>query len=717
MPRLTVIHNNDGRLTFNDNTWISIDSAGLSDKLLGSRIGNEFDCGDRKMSNNGITPERKSARLVEYSTDVRAGLGDTPSIDRNPYNFISFGRTGPWEAPTCNARHDRIEDKAVSGTLHATLTTLTPLFIPKSLPAKGAKSSDFFTCIDPEGNERYAIPGSSLKGSVRSVFEALTNSRMGISSTTPELDEVPLFRRRASRLFRLETLPDFEKNTPGSMWECEFAFLDGRSRVTRQKNHLPEWAREGDYVHENAGNELYVTDWNANSLCVDARHYNHGDKRKLAYQILDYRVDLPVEVARRFLSMKDHRHYRDLFENAQRMPRNYYVGDSEYSPDIHSLEDGDLFFGMTDTFDPRADDYGQRIVCFGRNVNFLWPGDASPKEKLGDYAERPPEKARKEGSSMAEAVFGFVADHSDDDTSHSLKGRVRFGTFWGPCVPSDGTRSKALSDAPVRLMPLTAPPGTKAKCRTLYLKDTSEIRPCAGICWNSSVFILRGRKFYWHQKAPKGSDVALVHQYPMIRDERGPDIPTKQQETCPTINPIRPEVRFEGEIHFSNLSYVELGSLIASLNPEALFRANNKNASYAYGLKLGKARPRGLGSVRIGLKLGIIQKPADRYRSLRRDIEKSEMLKEEKCINLFVQEYRNWASSIACVKDFDQIPFVKDAERLLRLPERDSVRVYPPRFDMYGWGPEWNLKNGEPKRDARVTDYPEPMNLARNLDP
>jgi len=108
----------------------------------------------------------------------------------NPYHFVRLDSSG------CN-REENDGARVLSGWIECELTTLTPLFIPNSSNddicvkrdrqgQQKIKSYDFFSYVDLAGHAgdqsppapRPVIPGSELRGVVRSAFEAVTRSCM-----------------------------------------------------------------------------------------------------------------------------------------------------------------------------------------------------------------------------------------------------------------------------------------------------------------------------------------------------------------------------------------------------------------------------------------------------------------------------------------------------------------------------------------------------------
>jgi CRISPR/Cas system CSM-associated protein Csm3 (group 7 of RAMP superfamily) len=105
-----------------------------------------------------------------------------------PYDFVPFPKERPYREK--GAGQDKLDARLLSGTLELTLRTLTPVHV-------GLGYSDFVTAGNQEYlaalqaskpvreadavRRRYLIPGSSLKGAVRSIVEAITRSCIRIT--------------------------------------------------------------------------------------------------------------------------------------------------------------------------------------------------------------------------------------------------------------------------------------------------------------------------------------------------------------------------------------------------------------------------------------------------------------------------------------------------------------------------------------------------------
>ncbi|MGL5903007.1 MAG: RAMP superfamily CRISPR-associated protein, partial [Cetobacterium sp.] len=106
-----------------------------------------------------------SGNLKSITNSVTNSLNKTNMIFSYPYNFVRVGEKVEREA---------IDKGELSGKIVCTLTNRSPLFFPepKSSEVSNNHSKEMFYKRD----EKYIIPASSLKGSFRSVLEAISNS-------------------------------------------------------------------------------------------------------------------------------------------------------------------------------------------------------------------------------------------------------------------------------------------------------------------------------------------------------------------------------------------------------------------------------------------------------------------------------------------------------------------------------------------------------------
>jgi len=657
----------------------------------------------------------KQWSLVRYAPGIAAWIGSAPDITRNPYNFAELPAGSAWEATEpALATHEEERTDRRSGAITVEYEAASPVFVPSHQEPRS-----FFTCWDGT-THRKAIPGSTMKGAIRTLFEALTASRLGVvSETGAGSQHPPLYRRRGAKLYRVVLLPS--NTTPGRVEECRFEYgLQNGS-----------WVSPGGQGPLAPGEMSRSTTmpWHANLYFVPPSDHKHGGgpskKVKLRFVTTGRSFDLEARAVERFALLKNHPHIlahrQNVQEKSPQEKSGYMLGqhhspcgraDKFHVPEynsvraaLHRLNTGDLIHGIDD---------GTRLICFGKNVNFLWPGMRSPRQNLAGFRPRGASSSQLDGSDLAESIFGFIGDH--DGTHHPFRGRVRFGTFWAEKSAVDGSE--------IVLMPLSSPAGTKLKSRTLHYRP-NEKRPSS---YDDPGEQLRGRKFYWHQQAREHgkSVVPLPHRHDDLALEGGPPYPKdsgdkashkdteedKKKISAIAIRPLPPPTKFSGEVHFSNLRPEELGALLVALDPSrALATKKDREGIHRFGIKVGKGKPRGLGSlVATQLTLSLLKPAAERYASLEEsDVTFPAGQREKTAVNDFVFSYTEWCGTHGNGK-FADLTFIKDLRRLTRLPKGDLVRSYPIRFDQYNWLPEFNMKDGSPKGGV----FPPPMPLARD---
>jgi len=115
----------------------------------------------------------------------------------NPYGFVPLGSEPERTQWQDVFTHERFQHATYSGQLMLRITTLTPIIIPSRIGdeveevlcqcspecRKKADKKSTFTRFQHR-NERPIIPATSVKGMLRSVFEALTNSCMALFGAT-----------------------------------------------------------------------------------------------------------------------------------------------------------------------------------------------------------------------------------------------------------------------------------------------------------------------------------------------------------------------------------------------------------------------------------------------------------------------------------------------------------------------------------------------------
>ncbi len=698
----------------------------VTDRALALRTGHVFRDPDR-----GQHPGRV---LSDLKTTVPGAPGP-PDVNRNPYNFVSLPGGEPWldvpdpAAGGKHAGHDRWWPELLQGEIGLTLTALTPVFIPAGFPFPSDNTTlrPFFKLRGSSGSAKvHAIPGSSVKGPLRAMVEAVANDRFGVANEEEYGRRIP-YRRRA-----------FNRDRRNGSFEYHFG------KVVRELSN-------GDLEVRPMGLAGRPVPCKANLLARDTDDHTRGNPTRTREPV----VTLPKKVREEYERNIEHPHYaKYLMDREEALkdwkkkgphapkPKPSYRQDlpslDKARDDLRRLDPGEQIFYTLDR--------SGRIDSFGKNVNYLWPAERSIRDLAPKHF--PPER-RGLGYplGLAERMFGFESKHQKEEDgkpeAHPFRGKLRFETFWCASEPTEVRLS---------LAPLTSP-GTHAKSRPMYLVGRDGD---VSASYSDKDPKLRGRKFYWRQRLDSAPDgIWEMHK----KQE-----PLHKASQCPArIQALAKDAKFTGRIHFENLSRVELGALLFALTgaatgngaaPTGNSRQDagataNAGAAAARGvataaareghtIQLGKGKPRGLGTFEPSEVKISFRNPKEEYGTLLPQPQATvdgEMGRDaglepgaapapqaatgaDEEVRTAREAFEKWCLSkpgAPAGKGFREIDHIKDFIKLHTWPEKDSVRYYPLHFSDYSWLPGENMNPDEPKGGIRRR--PKAMKQARDLEP
>lgn len=515
----------------------------------------------------------------------------------NPYHFVPLG-TGCTRSDIAETR-DRPD--LMTGWIECTLTAQSPLFVPNSSNddlcqirdgAETVKSYDFASYEDLSGQKRKKedwgappahpiIPGSELRGVIRSAFEAVTNSCMSIID-----DDAVLYKR---------------STTPGepvlfTTDNGEYACFDcDRIGIARSKELDKNYKVEGQVVYY---------------LPSDQKYENRpGYAEELYFKKKDSSAGLKkgyIHIGENFTN----KHHESLFiitqqvtfdktgqKNFCKAVENFYANmalyadktvNQAYKSGKHNGYKGTKILkeGIIPAYCKKIGDYFYLSpAAIGREVFY---------NRVYNLIRSYTPCADSQHVCPACALFGFVAEareqRGDDAASapDALSGRVRFSDASLVSRPE----GKTLFLAPRPLPELASP---KPSATEFYLKEPY---PRADM-WNYDyAFVwpkkgakdpepvpnykpqIRGRKFYWH------SDPG----------EEGPKFDKPEEEVTQRhvyVRPLRKGAVFGFKVYFDRVTPEELKKLLWVLTI---------GGKSDHGHKLGMGKPIGLGSVSIAVK-------------------------------------------------------------------------------------------------------------------
>lgn len=523
----------------------------------------------------------------------------------NPYNFVPF-------EGICQRADVPYKPGNLTGYLECTLELLTPLFIPNTSNDKAlhrvsvvdnpeASSYDFFSyenlsgrgiggCIHRKDSEP-VIPGSEMRGAVRSVFEAAFNGCMSVV----EKDR-PLGRRTTQ-----PKIPGImRKNTVG--WEivpCRRWMLNTtiKTKDSHEESRFGKYVepedyeswREGQILHMKPGGN-YITSRGHNTKCPvvadwsveKVQGWQKGYLHKGEWYLNKHHesVFIPLERAKPIpVSDTDVRRLCEVLRQYRNPKTNRTEEHKGYKK--YRMEGQEILVYYNEGFPLYLSP-----ACIGKEV--FQQSIGRLLESIGGYQPC----QRRDAVCPACALFGMIGRQAPFQSRAS---RVRFGdgrlmdppSDMSECYLPDITLPELGEPKPGTVEFYILPTTEKGTSPYGYWTYDYEMRYEDGenkkserVSLNSNQPQLRGRKFYWHSSVEAKY---LQNQEPL----------------SPMNQRIRPmdhrregkNVVFQFHVYFENIKKEELKQLAWALT------FGEPDCAH----KLGRGKPLGFGSVRIGI--------------------------------------------------------------------------------------------------------------------
>ena len=550
---------------------------------------------------------------------------------RAPYNFI------PLPEKVIAVHVDDLPDQGLyhsglhTGYIDCELTTSSPVFVRTGLTpeqlAANKESKDLPNFFYLNDKNQPIIPGSSLRGMLRTLVEIVTFSKIGAVSKAPlvfrsvggKTNHDVNYRDMMMRFDREEKIGKNTKYyTPlihgGYMvqkgardWAIQPAKEIGGAtyahigidedkfrklkRLKNCQNAFEIFIKPGPYQYQDMlegflrikFSKTLESDTESRPGLQPATLARSGWMNSKKSEAVIFEQDTAAEM----FSLTDEQvdSYREQISKEQEklLGKNGVLNDGQ--PVFYLEKDG-------------------KIVFFGHARMFRVPYSNSPFDHVPDFARSEDEPKDPSLVDFAEAMFGFTRKVKDGaQKQRAYAGRV----FCMDAELKDGQSDIWLSNTPITPKILSGPKPTtfqhylvqqepddyeigrdrngNPKYET-HLRDYESETPAETV--------IRGHKFYWH-KGQVGVD-----EIREIGEVKGNDT----QHT--RIQPLKAGVAFNFKVHFDNLSAEELGALTWILNIAA-----DDNIR----LKIGMGKSLGMGAIRI--KASLFQNHStERYTSL-----------------------------------------------------------------------------------------------------
>lgn len=607
----------------------------------------------------------------------------------NPYNFVRYlpepvipsndpdaqllGRCAP-------PPHDRYV--GLTGRITCTLEAVTPLFISDShdilvttVPRLNAtdvqhKSYRFFQY---EGRD--AIPATSLRGMIRSLFEAVTNAPFSVFNGDERLEyRIDPIEAQRFKPGIVQSLPDGDQ--PGVILLCEEAKI-GAYYEDRKINVLKE---EDNW---RCGEEAYaiLTRTKNNTVKVKAIARRPeglpADGESPIYHGWVKVTGRTIETKRNesfFYFKGDPAKTQKVFFDAEReadFNAILHAQRHERKDDFHSQVQSDrLAPGNLVYVELEPDEATVRNIALAKVARLRYRcaiGDLLPDHlKPADQYEK---------LDIASRVFGWVrATPAEDHKARvAYAGRVRFSHA---LLTEDGDRGVYADEMPLAILATPKPTTTLFYLRKKVSEWNEEERKKPGAATSigyDGPNELRGRKFYRHH----GN---ALNRLEYERAERRRDHQNR------SVRGVRaPGNVFVFTIDFHSLSPLELGALLWTL-----YLSSDEGCFF----RLGYAKPLGFGSLKLSVQCIDLIDVSARYASLNASGWRSANLWERsRWLECFETAMKRCYG-----KPLRELPNIADLIALLSQPKRNQPsHIHYPRTEVQpqpdGKNFEWFVAN------------------------
>lgn len=548
-----------------------------------------------------------------------------------PYNFITLSdkvvKVSSDELPE---RH-QWDVGRLSGVVECSLCTESPLYVGGS----DQENADFFHHGD---SEQPVIPGSSLRGMLRTLVEIITFSKL------QPISEKKLFYRdiNDTRGYQSKFVKLVGQSFTGPLKGANvYAPLvkAGILHIDAQRGYRIELCEMARVDHDILSRDLGTPNRKAGGPFDGHRNRKFP---KPAFQGISVTVDVDPEADHPFPAQfrengkkrhgdmylrfrevtaisKDptkplsqsgilvltghmqHKHLEFVFQ-----PTGRYHGDPDNLLDgiVERVEDDDQITEWQEKVFPKElnnrptgrrrngglragepifyleDDRG-RLVFIGRAQLFRLPFGYPPSELR--YAPH------KEATALdvAEAIFGFVDKPKAGDKTKmvAVAGRV----FVTDAFLSEKPVGSVWLDPDRAVFTTKVLATPKPSAYAHYLvQENPDVMPRINLSTHrQEKAVIRGHKLYWHQTKSDGTNAV-----PLTADDLRATPNPNNPEQFPHIKPIRPGLRFSFRAHFEQLTDAELGALLW-----AIVLPSPKTSELRHKLGMGKSL--GMGSVKV----------------------------------------------------------------------------------------------------------------------
>ena len=456
----------------------------------------------------------------------------------NPYTFIPVneGRKQDYA--------DYFKKPLLSGKICCTLTTRTQIAICDKI---SDRDFDFFK-VDGKAT----IMGSSLRGTIRSIYEALTDSCL--SSTNAEDEDYFSSRLNKEAPGLIEYIPD-----KGYILHLAKRFKDENN--TQLKNYktgdvvgFSDYSKKGRAgtilyfnLKENATRKGYVHK-------VDRFHSRMGGKPVENKDSIFEKTGQTIPLSEKSIRLLEENIFNTIKNELRYATKDKQIA-KNYLAQFRKMQKGEALLpvwyykkGQNYYFAPSQ---MSRTVFYRQPVDFLKEINLNPCNTAESICE-------------ACALFGIVRQGENKSGSFAKASRIRFSD--AVCEDTDCFDKKFT-------LPILASP--RLSSFEFYLKSKNDL-----YCADDKGVSIAGRKYYWHHN----DDPRKIKSD--AKNKEGNNMDARVQL-------VKPESVFQFEVYFDRIPENALKKLLFALT----LGENSADSNYCH--KVGHGKPIGLGSAKI----------------------------------------------------------------------------------------------------------------------
>lgn len=525
-----------------------------------------------------------------------------PSKIHAPYNFVPLCGKVFFPSWANQISHDVPFKEGLSGTLKLELTAETPIFVRNG--AAIGKDVEKESTFNHDTDGRYFIPGTSIKGAIRSVLEILSCGKM-------RLDEKAAYAQREWNNPTLYTIkaPDVQKTILCGYLKRVFMKKEDEkgkevfdpTDTFEITNHGEPWrisqTKIGEYLGGGKLEENFSKHYGINlnkTVHKDGKEYDpkmtaykyslidkslkglhfskvsQGDPEYESYKpraveydengsivgeiVLTGQPDMWLHPSRKGIKGAG-KFYEFVFED-KTIGRPYGITKEQYDhykfiyDKKETKQDWDRIKSLIDDANGNGAPVffrleGGKVKDFGFALLYRLPYEKTPFEALDGKQQ----ETESSDYDLADCMFGRIGKDREEDKDKALRGRVQFSHAFAD-------RSAKEDSAHSGRYVLSSP---KASYYPIYVEQTGVSNPLVGSqtykTYNDGT--IRGWKRYVLKTDAKRPTLGL-------NDKAKEDSKTNDDQ-CSTIRPLGAGTTFTCDVNFFNLLPEELGALISAI--------------------------------------------------------------------------------------------------------------------------------------------------------